>query len=142
MPFNKTKPYGEVNGPSIPYRYEQGDKYYDHQLNEITQAGEPVAGGEYILPEDEAKPQTIKPQQEPKPQEEESNPVPEIGIEPVSDQDAEVDNLDELKSDEIREQLDRLGIGHTKNMLKPDLKALLREELNAAEMEVDDVAQG
>lgn len=151
--FNKSKPYGEVCGPGMAYRYEQAGKYYDHHLNEVTEAGVPVPGGEYILPEDESKPTTSVDIAQAEPESpykntlavggEESSPVPETEI-PLPDSKAsDVEDLDSLQLPEIREQLDRLGVKYDKKGRKADLKAVLAAELasQAVEDEIDQCEQ-
>ena len=145
MSFFKSKPFGEVCGIGIPYKYEQGGKYFDQNLNEVTEQGVPVPGGEYIKPEDEipedgrimtesASKAAIDDVYTNSLSVDQGAPVPEVTLEETSSEDANVDNLDDLKLPEIKEQLDRLGVSYDKQARKPDLKALLRYELAADEI--------
>lgn len=136
--FNKSKPYGEVCGPNVPYKYEQDGRYYDQQFNEVTDKGELIA--RHVTAEEQRE--TIKTVATTAPPADdvvidESGPVPEIGMDLAASADAFVDDLDELKLPEIKEQLDRLGVKYDKNARKADLKALLADELIAAEIEKD-----
>lgn len=144
MAFKKHKPYGEVCGTGVPYKYDQAGKYYDHQFNEVTIDGVRIPGGEYIKPEDERKAQEPVVEQ---PAEEFKGiamdadvDVPEIGLEETTAADVPVtsDDIDTLSAPDLREMLDRLDIKYPKKMLKPDLKALLQSELAALDAEKDE----
>lgn len=148
--FKKTKSYSEVCGGTMPYKYEQGGRYYDHQYNEVTESGDRVPGGEYISPEMEpattpaAAPEPANPYKnslavggEP----EDSSPVPETEIPLADAADMAVDDIDALKLPEIKEQLDRLGVSYDKTARKADLKAILADELATQAIEAEQEAR-
>jgi len=148
--FNKTKPYSEVCGGTIPYKYEQGGRYYDHQYNEVKEDGAPVPGGEYIPPEMEAKPAKAAAPEPANPYEnslavggeaDDSSPVPETEIPLADAADMAIDDIDSLKLPEIKEQLDRLGVSYDKTARKADLKAILADELATQAIEAEQEAR-
>lgn len=134
--FNKNKPYGEVCGTGIRYKYEQNGKLYDAQYNEVTSDGLKVPGGEYITPEmrttQNTRPEVLA----------EAGPVPETEIPIAAGVDLKIDDIDTLKLPEIKEQLDRLGVEYDKSARKPDLVVLLRDELvTQVDEEIDRLAE-
>lgn len=105
--LNKQKPYGTVCGTGVPYHYEQGGKLFNHAGLEVNQSGELIT---------------------------EAPPEPTVSAEIVEsgkDQEPESDGFEDLTANELREQLDILEVTYRVNDSKPDLLAMLREELAA-----------
>ena len=149
MPFNKSKPYGEVCGLGISYKFVQNNKFYDHHFNEVTKKGEPVPGGEYDVIEVRKPAPVVEKAPEPK---EFTGMAVDQPIQTGDDSvdvtiisgEAEIiapedDGLSELTRKELFEQLERMGADKPEqNARKDDLVAMLRDELKAKDAEDDE----
>lgn len=155
MPLNRNKSYGEVNGGNMPWKYEQGGRYYNHQGLEVDpETGEalenpdvldPAKTATHGVPAGHAAAQSAQiAQHHTQAPAENETPVPEIGegMEQINDVDLsqfpDDDGLDELKTPEIRDALDRLGVEYKARDSKPDLLTMLREELTGRRQEHED----
>ena len=107
--LNKNKPFGIVIGAGIAYKYEQDGKYFNQAELEVTDKGVVIEPKLTI-----AAKESLETQQA-----------------PVREYLKDSDNIDleDLTAAEIREQLDRFGVKYKVRDGKPDLIALLREEI-------------
>lgn len=152
MSLNRNKPYGEVCGTGVKYKYEQAGKYFDQHGNEVAVDGKPVPGGE--MPQDlgapehenQEKPATLAPENTEKPEytgmsvdQGENNQVPETEIDAVDGSDVEplAQEIDDLTVADLKDMLDRMDVKYPKKAKKPDLQAMLRDEIKQREIEAN-----